>query len=158
MTVILGLDPGLSTGWSVWFYDAITPPQHIAHGTILEGHIGFIEWWYENQPRYEWDEVVCESFVLDGRTEFPEVDPLRTEGALAVLWPETMFQRNVMKAHMTDKKIKELGLWWPGKGHDRDSLRHVWANLKMRKHAPTIMLAFPPHIAPVTRLPIGPGF
>jgi hypothetical protein len=143
VTVILGFDPGLSTGYSIWRYDAITPPQPIEHGTIPGGHRGLAEWW-QARADYDggvpWDEVVCESFIDDGRTRFPEIDPLRSEGVLYALFPSTVFQRNLYKAHVTDDKIKDMGLWWPGAGHDRDSLRHVFAYLKTRGHVPTQML------------------
>lgn len=154
MTVILGLDPGESTGYSIWFYDALTPPRPIEHGTITGGVVGFVNWWGEKlagwEPGYgheSWDEVVSESFVLDGRTPFPNVTPLKIEGALAVLWPDTIFQRNTFKSHMPDQKIKDLGLWWKGAGHDRDSLRHVWALMKVRRHHPTLLAAWPPRTA-----------
>lgn len=143
MTVILGLDPGESTGWSLWEYDDETAPVHLAHGIISDGLLGFIHWWMKGLgPALPlWGTVVCESFHLDGRTDFPNVTPLRIEGALAVLWPETHFQPNTMKLHLSDRKMKELGLWWPGKGHDRDSMRHVFAYLKANlRHRPTLEL------------------
>lgn len=138
MTVILGLDPGESTGWSAWQYDETHAPEHIDHGIITGGLKGFIKWFGRDTDGL--DEVVCESFRLDGRTDFPNVTPLRIEGALAVLWPETHFQPNTMKLHLSDRKMKELGLWWPGPGHDRDSMRHVFAFLKVRRHLPTLEL------------------
>lgn len=162
--IITGFDPGLSTGWSRWLYDAITAPQHLAHGIITGGLDGLMEWWDAGNMD-DVDEAVSESFVLDGRTPFPEVEPLRIEGYLKGecrrLDIPLTFQRNTYKSHMTDGKLKELGIWWPGPGHDRDSARHVWANLKVRKHYPTLMLAFPPRVtglAPVTPLPTAAGF
>lgn len=146
MNRILGLDPGKATGWSLWEYDAITPLRPVSHGTIEGGLSGFLAWWRDGGVEFTTDEVVCESFRLDGRTPNPDITPLRIEGALAALWPETIFQPNTMKLHMTDERIKALGLWWPGKGHDRDSLRHVWALMKMRKHYPTLMAGWPPRV------------
>jgi hypothetical protein len=136
MTIILGLDPGISTGWSFWEYDETHAPLHLDHGIIGGGLKGFIEWFDGDDI----DEVVCESFRLDGRTLFPEVMPLRIEGALAVLWPNTHFQPNTMKLHLSDRKMKELGIWWKGPGHDRDSARHVYAYLKSHHHRPTLEL------------------
>lgn len=149
MTVITGLDPGLSSGYSHWFYDAMTPPQHLSHGTITGGLDGLMDW-VDAGNLDDTDELISESFILDGRTMYPEVEPLRIEGYLAGECrrrdvPLT-FQRNSYKGHVTDAKLKELGIWWPGKGHDRDSARHVWANLKVRLHYPTLMLAFPPRV------------
>lgn len=143
MTIILGLDPGISTGWSLWSYDESHAPQHLDHGIIGEGVRGFVRWWESGGALHNGaypDEVVAESFRLDGRTDFPEVMPLRIEGALAVLWPNTHFQPNTAKLHLSDRKMKELGLWWPGAGHDRDSMRHVFAWLKINRHRPTLEL------------------
>jgi hypothetical protein len=140
MSSILGIDPGKATGWSVWEYTDATAPQHIDHGIIEGGVEGFIQWWRGASFKFDLDKVVCESFRLDGRTARPDITPLRIEGALAVLRPDTIYQQNVMKAHMPDAKIKELGLWWPGRGHDRDSLRHVFAWLKTHDHRPTLEL------------------
>lgn len=140
MSIILGLDPGESTGWSIWGYDETHAPGHLDHGIIEGGLKGFIRWWHLSKWTGVPSEVVCESFRLDGRTDFPNVTPLRIEGALAVLWPETHFQPNTMKLHLSDRKMKELGLWWPGPGHDRDSMRHVFAYLKVRRHRPTLEL------------------
>ena len=146
MRRLLALDPGQTTGWSLWEYDESTPLRHVSHGMQAGGLEGLIAWWRRCEVRCEWDEVVCESFVLDGRTLYPDVTPLRIEGALTALWPEGVtFQRNNMKAHATDAKLKELGLWWPGAGHDRDSARHALAYMKTAvRHIPTIKWAYPP--------------
>jgi hypothetical protein len=144
MTTLLALDPGGTTGYSVWFYDAITPLRPIEHGQIKGGLIGFVNWWQSQDA--DWDEVVSESFILDGRTPFPDVTPLKIEGALAVLFPDHILQRNVYKASMPNEKIKALGLWWPGQPHALDSLRHAWALMKERKHMPTLMAAWPPRV------------
>lgn len=136
---LLALDPGGTTGWSLWEYDSITPLRPIEHGQIVGGVEGFIEWWKDSGIEYEFDEVVSESYRLDGRTPKPDVTPLRIEGALAVLWPEVVYQPNTYKAIVTDERIKALGLWWPGQQHARDSLRHAWARMKHLKHMPTLL-------------------
>lgn len=138
MTLLLSLDPGGSTGWSAWRYDATTPLRHIEHGTIAGGLRGFLQWW-ETVP--DFDECVAEDFILDGRTVKPDTTPLEILGALeALLWRDRPLirQRNVMKVHAPDELLKRVDLWWPGKGHDRDSARHAIALLKTRKHAPTL--------------------
>jgi hypothetical protein len=156
MTRLLALDPGQSTGYSIWYYDAITPPRPIEHGTITGGVTGFARWWAAQVAAsragvegrdYPWDEVVSESFVDDGRTRFPDITPVRIEGALAVVWPDTSFQPNGMKSALRDEKIKALGLWWPGEGHAIDSMRHAFAYLKGRGHRPTLMLWPPRKVA-----------
>lgn len=146
MTIILGLDPGGCTGWSIWHYDSVTPPRPVEHGQIKGGLRGFVEWW-QSRSELDWDEVVSESFRLDGRTPKPDTTPLEIQGALGVLWPNVIYQPNTMKLHMTDERIKALGLWWPGQPHATDSLRHVWTLLKRRKHMPTLLAGWPPQPA-----------
>lgn len=140
---LLALDPGGTTGWSLWYYGDITPLTHIEHGMIGGGVEGFVRWYIEDAP--EFDEIVSESFVLDGRTVSPDVTPLRIEGALVALWPEyVIYQRNLLKRLAPDDLLKRIGLWWAGKGHDRDSARHALALMQSRKHIPTLKWLFPP--------------
>lgn len=141
MSVLLALDPGVSTGWSFWHYDATTPLRHIDHGTIPHGLRGFLGWLSDTHGG-EPDEIVAEDFILDGRTARPDTTPLEILGALELFAHTTetplVRQRNVMKAHAPDQLLKDKGLWWPGKGHDRDSARHAIAFMKTRRHAPTL--------------------
>ena len=150
MNTLLALDPGGTTGWSRWSYDAFTPLRHIDHGQIAGGLVGFVKWW-EKQDECDIDEVVSESFVLDGRTTAPDVTPLRIEGALAVLWPGVIYQRNSYKAHAPNEKIKALGLWWRGEPHAVDTARHALALMKVRKHMPTLRWAYPAPEAKLAR-------
>lgn len=143
-TTLLALDPGGTTGWSTWAYDALTPLRHIEHGMIPNGKDGFIEW--ALRRRGEFDEVVSESFVLDGRADSRAIDvtPLRIETAIDMIfgrWGDgvpVIYQRNVMKAHAPDQLLREKDLWWPGAGHDRDSARHAIAWAKTTRHMPTL--------------------
>ena len=143
VTSLLALDPGGTTGWSLWRFTEAMPIEHVAHGQVSGGVDGFVQWWHR-QDEQDIDEVVSESFVLDGRTASPDITPLRIEGALAVLWPGVIYQRNVYKGHVPDAKIKELGLWWAGEPHAVDSMRHALALMKVRRHLPTLMWAWPP--------------
>lgn len=131
---LLALDPGGTTGWSVWTYSDTEPLTHVGHGMVKDGLRGFIQFASGVHP----DEVLSETFVLDGRTPKPNTEPLRIEGALSVIWPDWIGQRNVMKAHAPDELLKAKGLWWPGAGHDRDSARHAIARMKVTRHAPTL--------------------
>ncbi|MFF2388943.1 hypothetical protein [Agromyces sp. NPDC058104] len=159
MTTILGIDPGgrpsaaksrSATGWSAWEYDAVTPPRPITHGQVQGDEWRFRRWFLEEMPEAfpggRPDEIVCERFLPDGRTLFPDITPLKIEGILIMARPDTVFQPNGFKSALVDKKIHELGLWWPGEGHAIDSMRHVFALLKERRHMPTLML-WPPRRA-----------
>ena len=140
MTLLLALDPGRSTGWSVWEYGDTKPLTHLEHGTIAGGLEGFIDF---AMGKHGYDEVVAETFRLDGRTVKPDVTPLRIEGALTTLFPGWVGQPNSHKVHAPDALLKRAGLWWPGKGHDRDSARHALAYMKLRRHLPTIERYWP---------------
>lgn len=145
---LLALDPGGTTGYSLWVYDSITPLRPLEHGQITGGVDGFIEGWRYLDANWDIDEVVSESYRLDGRTPKPDVTPLRIEGALAVLRPDTVYQPNTYKSIVTDERIKALGLWWPGEQHARDSLRHAWARMRHLKHMPTLLAGWPPKRKP----------
>ena len=153
MTILLALDPGgtptaansrSATGWSTWHYDAFTPLLPIDHGQVPGNQTRFKAWFREFLRTNEIDEIVCESFNLDGRTMYPDVTPLKIEGVIEGLWEGPLyFQPNTQKSHMRDDRIKDLGLWWKGQGHAIDSLRHAYALQKVRKHHPTILQAWP---------------
>jgi len=154
MTILLAMDPGgtptsaksrSATGWSLWTYDESVPLSHVAHGMVPGDQSVFKRWWLTEAQHMGAERVVCESFVLDGRTQYPDVTPLKIEGALEALTdlPIT-FQRNVMKAHAPDALLKRLDLWWPGAGHDRDSARHAIAYMKTGiRHRPTLEMLYP---------------
>lgn len=151
MSVLLAIDPGgtplsarsrSATGWSTWQYDAFTPLRPIEHGQV-PGNQTYFKAWFK-QMLGEFDEIVCESFIPDGRTMFPDVTPLKIEGVIEGLWEGPIFwQQNGMKNHLRDERIKEMRLWWRGQGHAIDSMRHAFAHMKISRHQPTIRLAWP---------------
>jgi len=145
MTRLLALDPGGTSGWSTWLYSPLTPLEPIDHGQIEGGLEGFLQWWdVETMIRRPWDEMVAETFVLDGRTVKPDTTPLLIEGALHVLFPGWVGQRNVMKAQADDLLLKRADYWWPGEQRARDSASHAIALMKTRRHLPTIKMLWPP--------------
>lgn len=149
---LLSVDPGGTTGWSLWFYDAQTPLQHVSHGMVEGGLDGFLRWFDDTiEPLDEIcqiREIVIEDFILDGRTLTPDTTALEIIGAVkhAVWGTGTTLtrQRNTYKAHADDATLKRLGFWWPGVGHDRDSARHALAYVKTHRHMPSIRAFWPP--------------
>lgn len=140
--ILLSLDPGGTTGWSLWRLSDTEPLTYIMSGQISNGVRGFIEWWADKP--LEPDIVVAETFRLDGRTPRPDVTPLKIEGALAVLFPDWHGQPNTMKVHATDAFLKANGFWLPGKQHARDSVRHALAYAKLHRHEPTLRALWGP--------------
>lgn len=172
MPVLLSLDPGgaprstksrSATGYSLWHFDAITPLRPITHGQVQGNEDVFLSWWQENVFPIGWesdkhwnpDEIVCESFRIDGRTPFPDTTPLKIEGMLKVLVetratayrPPLTFQPNTAKASAPDDLLKRLGFWWSGLEHARDSARHALHYARAINHAPTIRAFWPPRAA-----------
>lgn len=155
MTRLLAFDPGETTGWSLWFYDPVTPLQLLEHGQIGGGLRGvglFAKRWLEES---EWpDEIVTELFIDDKRTERPNVTPLRVEGALdarfGVEGIPIAGQRNTAKANAPDDLLKAHQLWFVGQPHATDSARHAIAFLKARQHRPTVRRFWPPRTRPGT--------
>lgn len=142
MTFLLSVDPGGSTGWALFYFDAGQRLTHIEHGTIPGGLDGFIGWWRHDpisrQLTPGQDIVVAEGFRLDGRTVSPDLTPVAILGALRVLWPNYVTQMNTQKAQAPDDLLKRADLWWPGKGHDRDAARHAIAYTRNIVHIPTL--------------------
>ena len=141
MTTLLSLDPGETTGWSLWEYDSTYPLTHLEHGMIGHGADGFAHW-YKSLPERP-DKIVCEDFILDGRTATPNTTPLNIIGMLQLDRPDLILQRNTVKSTIPDRVLKQVGLWWPGAGHDRDSARHALAFMRIARHRPTINHYYP---------------
>lgn len=118
--VILAIDPGLATGWSTWAYDPERPLMRLDYGLVQGGVAGWIEWMTSTLGLLRPDVTVCESFKLDGRTKFPEVEPLRIEGALLAVYdalslPSVIWQPNSTKVQVQDAVLKRTGFWLTGK-------------------------------------------
>lgn len=147
MKRLLALDPGKTTGMSIWMYDAETPLELAGYGQIDGGVDGFLEYLYPTNGKFMvWDVIVSESFVLDGRTPNPDVTPLHIEGILEAHAHRTgcqlRFQRNNFKSHVSNESLKRLGLYVPGKPHAMDSMRHALAFMKTTMHRPTLEAYF----------------
>jgi hypothetical protein len=136
---LLALDPGKTTGWSLWHYDAITPLTLDQRGQVEGGLAGLLQF----MARVDIDEVVAETFRLDGRTPKPDVTPLRIEGALSVVFPGWIGQANTCKRSADDLFLKRNQLWFSGLPHATDSARHALHLLKVRRHMPTIRRYWP---------------
>lgn len=143
MRKLLALDPGSTTGMSIWEYDSVTPLTKVAHGQIQGGLDGFLEYFYPFTGQFPaFDVIVSESFVLDGRTPNPDITPLKIEGVLAAHAHRThtlvRLQRNNWKKHVDDNKLVEAGVYIAGMPHANDSMRHALAYMKTTFHRPTL--------------------
>ncbi|QIK61788.1 hypothetical protein G7068_16105 [Leucobacter viscericola] len=145
MTTLLTLDPGGTTGYSLWSVNDSDPIRLLEHGQWQSGIDGVIS----NQVVIcRADILVSESFVDDGRTPKPDVQALRIEGALMTMralagQSAPIFQRNVYKAHAPDELLRRTGYWKKGQPHATDAIRHAIAWAKTRGHRPTIESLWP---------------
>ena len=94
--MLLAIDPGKTTGWSIWSFEKEKPLKLIELGQTEGGVDGYLSSWWD---RNTWCEViVSEQFVLDGRTPNPDITPLKIEGVLMAyvkqFGGELVFQRN----------------------------------------------------------------
>jgi hypothetical protein len=144
MKMLLALDPGKTTGASLWMYDDETPLERYGHWQIEGGIYGCLE--FLDQMKKFADQIVSESFVLDGRTPNPDTTPLQIEGALMAYWQvyriPVVFQRNNFKKHVNDELLKKHNLYIKGEPHAMDSQRHAIAYMKTERHMPTLQKYF----------------
>lgn len=142
MSLILGLDPGGTTGFAVFDVQPGEPFKLLEHGQISNGSYGFARWWDE-RPDLHGARVVSETFEDDHRTEDPDITPLRIEGILDYVARDWIGQPNYCKASAPDEFMKRYGLWFKGQPHATDAARHVVHWAKSKRHVPTLRAWWP---------------
>lgn len=120
---IMSIDPGGTTGWSLW------TKTEIKTGEISEdehhGTLAYVIRFYEPEL------IICESFEY--RNTSPaglNLIPVEYIGivklvAVNILADVEMQTASIAKGFVKDENIKRLGLWEPGKPHAMDALRHL---------------------------------
>jgi len=158
---ILGIDPGESTGWSLWLLDNDAPIQRVDYGLIHGGVDGFITFMEVRLGSMRPSVTICEKFnEKDGRVAVADLTPLPIEGAIraiaSALALELIFQPTAMKSMCSDEKLKELGFYitnaearenpkirWQDARDVNDSEIHVLAWAKSIDHTPTVEAYWP---------------
>lgn len=152
---MVSLDPGKQTGIAAGFYGDDQPYTLIDVWQISDGVTGFIEWWKKTGSavirNFEWaflapTEIVSEKFILRNNAFVADTEPLLIEGALQALWSlPVAWQQRSDKSLVTDKILRENGLWHTGKQvqwkdarDTNDAIIHALAYLKKNKHIPTL--------------------
>jgi Holliday junction resolvasome RuvABC endonuclease subunit len=138
---LLALDPGETTGWSVW-----DSHNNATHYEMVE--CGQLETWDKtnntinpcvtNFPKllthFEPDEVVYESYrVYEWKAEshsWSDVPTLRIIGSMETRiidanLPYCHQTAQVAKKFVTDDLLKSFGFYQRGQRHSRDSMRHA---------------------------------
>lgn len=141
MTRLLSIDPGGTSGWSIWSLSDVDPLELRDYGQIEGGVRGFLHWW---EGREKSDIVIAENFVLDSRAiAHPDLSGVRILGALEVLAPGFISPRNSAMVHAPDPFLRKHGLYINGQRHARDSIRHAVSWAKTTKHRPTLERFWP---------------
>lgn len=117
--LILVLDPGEVTGWSLWNLPTDEAIYRLDYGLIKGGLPGFIDWLVEHRHYLAEAIVVCEKFVAERGGEV--LLPLQIEGALIcqqrmlalpeVVWQLRSRKRNLGERRRRDELLREHGLW-----------------------------------------------
>lgn len=140
MPKILGLDPGVTTGWAIVEYADDAQPVLLHNGQIADGHKGFINYWDE-LPSFDF--VVCESFTLREGIRGVNIEPAYVIGALEAIKPaEIHYQTPALKSLCDNDALKRLNMYVRGQQHARDAIRHAIVFLKKNYHLPTLTLGW----------------
>jgi hypothetical protein len=147
--LVLGLDPGGTTGWCVMGVH----PDAISSGDPEIKILQNIEFWSAGEftgaeddqcdevveliERWPSARLVSELFTLRSRVTSPEVFALERMNAIlrwAVRPRYFVFQQpSLAMTTITDERQKDMGLWIPGKEHARDATKHVVTFLKRQR-------------------------
>jgi hypothetical protein len=146
---VLALDPGGTTGWALGAYSDLLPLNFVDGGQITAGVNGFVAWftrmsWMGGMSDDSDVQIVSESFTLRPAVKFPDVTPLRIEGALsALLGPDGVrYQTPATKALVPDSELRRLGFWIPGQRHQMDARIHALAYMMKTHYMPTLETYF----------------
>lgn len=118
---ILAVDPGVATGWAILDED-------LAFG-IDNDQVLFCDW--VNDFSANFSVIVCESFRINASTVKMSAQPASLEIIGFLRWLAYsraipfILQEPAEKKFMPDGKLKALGWYQAGPGHDNDALRHL---------------------------------
>lgn len=141
--MVLGLDPGGTTGVSYFHYDD-SGVELLWHKQIEGSLQGFLNFHWDQLEDVWIDKIVCESFTLREGVHGADLSPVYIIGALEALYPTTeiIYQEPKLKPLCDDTRLKRMGLHTPGRGHAMDAVRHVMIYLRNSKHMPTLNLGW----------------
>lgn len=143
---LLAIDPGLTTGWAAWNLPG--GEVSFSSGMVEGGRFAFYEWLYPVvSAHYSEDQhyspygasadgvpftIICESFTITQATarKSPQPDPWRIIGHVEALCyrddiPLVFQAPSEAMAFSKNDKLKALGWYKPGAGHDNDAARHL---------------------------------
>ena len=141
---VLCLDPGGTTGVALIEYNEETAPEVIFTKQIGNGLQGFLNWHWDELEDIDFDTIVCESFTLREGVYGVDLSPVYVIGALEALYPvhDKIYQAPSTKPLCSNERLKDMGLYEPGRDHAMDALRHGLIYLRNKKHKPTLELGW----------------
>lgn len=170
MTRLLTIDPGLSTGVALGFYDDTTPYTLLERWNVLGGVPGFVQFIGEGHVASA-DQLVSESFVLRDNDFAADLVPVRVEGAILTLqalgsphlparvtaWQPPSDKgsligypadcvSNTQRQRFRFDFLDRFGLFIPGTAQDdaHDAITHSIVFLRRKRHRPTLLKYWPP--------------
>lgn len=158
---LLAIDPGETTGWSLWALEPDAPLMRLEYGAVLRGVDGFLDWAERQLIALSPSTIIFELFNPHlGYGDAKNYEALEIQGcmravaralALQVAWHTT-----AMKALCRDDVLKRAGLYiepaqakvdeailWKDARDVNDSQRHALAWAKAHDHQPSIRLYWP---------------
>ena len=160
--LVLGMDPGDTTGWSLWMLPDDAPAMRLSYGAIKGGYEGVRYWMETTLGTLRPSTIIFERFNPDlGYGKSKEYSALEIQGAVRAVGPalgiEVILHDNGMKALCRDADLKRLGFWITPReakidanimhtdARDvNDSQIHVLAHAKAIDHEPTLAAFWPP--------------
>lgn len=152
--LVLAIDPGMATGWSMWEMSPEKPMHRLEFGLTADGCEGFLDWLDEIRLDLI-DHFVIEDFRLAGDTKNPNLEALEIIGGLRAFCrftgkPAPERQHRSLKPQVSDELLKRHGLWVaPGDTHwvdgrdINDSAIHALLWAKHQEHLPTLERYWP---------------
>lgn len=147
--IILGMDPGKASGWTVYDMDNL---EVLDMRQSENGVEGFADEYEEIVSDIigtgnHIDAMVMETFTLRPGVKFPDLTPVECWGWMKGQGNASKLVRCAPSAHkslVSDANIRQSGLmkdYKVGAGHSRDALRlALWFSMSKMKHTPTIRL------------------
>lgn len=140
--ILLALDPGETTGWSIFQDQKLLASGQAVTKPIETGY----DWLHKTFEQFRPTQVVFESYrVYSWKAQSHTFSDLHTSqfiGAIQVVchqYQVPFFQQTaqIAKQFSTDEKLKLWGFYIKGQKHARDSLRHA-TYYQLHSHKKTI--------------------
>jgi hypothetical protein len=131
VTYVIAVDPGKMTGWAYTWLMETWDANNVTAGQTPAAE--FCDW-IADTPAFMMagNLFIVESFTITASTarKSPQPDALETIGVLKFLARRSGARLeeqmpSAAKRFVSDTQLRNLNLWYPGKDHARDAIRHL---------------------------------